>query len=128
MNNIMEYKGYYGTVELSDKDDVLFGKVLGINSLLSFEGDSVQSLRQDFQAAVEDYLEMCAANNIELEKTYKGSFNVRISPELHRALALYSASRGQTLNSTVEETIKCYFRSKNLSSNLRRDQQAARLL
>ena len=113
MSNILEYKGYYGTVEFSDKDNILFGKELGVNSLISFEGDSVQSLRDDFQGAVDDYLEMCAANNVEPEKTYKGSFNVRISPELHKVLALYSASRGQTLNATVEEAIKRYFNHKS---------------
>ncbi len=108
MNNMLEYKGYYGTVELSGADNVLFGKVLGVNSHISYEGDSVQSLRNDFQGAVDEYLEMCAENGIEPEKTYKGSFNVRVSPELHKTLALISASRGQTLNSAVEEAIKHY--------------------
>ena len=108
MNNMLEYKGYYGTVELSDTDNVLFGKVIGVNSLISYEGDSLQSLKDDFQGAVEDYIEMCAANGLEPEKTYKGSFNVRVSSELHRMLAIYSASQGQTLNSTVEKAIKRY--------------------
>lgn len=108
MNNMLEYKGYYGTVELSGTDNVLFGKVIGVNSLISYEGDSVQSLRDDFQGAVDEYLEMCAENGIEPEKTYKGSFNVRVSPELHKTLALVSASRGQTLNSAVEEAIRHY--------------------
>lgn len=108
MNNILEYKGYYGTVELSGADNVLFGKVIGVNSLISYEGDSVQSLRDDFQGAVDEYLEMCVENGIEPKKTYKGSFNVRVSPELHKTLALVSASRGQTLNSAVEEAIKHY--------------------
>ena len=108
MNNMLEYKGYYGTVELSGTDNVLFGKVIGVNSLISYEGDSVQSLRDDFQGAVDEYLEMCAENGIEPEKTYKGSFNVRVSPELHKSLALVSASRGQTLNSAVEEAIRHY--------------------
>ena len=57
---------------------------------------------------MDEYLEMCAENGIEPEKTYKGSFNVRVSPELHKSLALVSASRGQTLNSAVEEAIRHY--------------------
>lgn len=108
MSNLLEYKGYYGTVEFSAVDKILFGKVIGVNSLISFEGDSIQSLREDFEGAVDDYLEMCAQNGVEPEKAYKGSFNVRVTPELHKTLALYSASHGQTLNSTVEEAIKCY--------------------
>lgn len=110
---MLEYKGYYGTVELSVTDNVLFGKIIGINSLISYEGDGVQSLRDDFQGAVEDYLEMCAANGVEPEKAYKGSFNVRIAPELHKTLALYSASRGQTLNAVVEEAIKHFVNNKS---------------
>ena len=113
MNNMLEYKGYYGTVELSVTDNVLFGKIIGINSLISYEGDGVQSLRDDFQGAVEDYLEMCAANGVEPEKMYKGSFNVRIAPELHKTLALYSASSGQTLNAVVEEAIKHFVNNKS---------------
>ena len=106
MNNMLEYKGFYGTVEFSENDNVLFGKVIGINSLISYEGDSVKSLREDFEGAVDDYLEICETNGVEPEKVYKGSFNVRISPELHKNLALFAASHGETLNSAVEEAIK----------------------
>lgn len=51
---------------------------------------------------------MCFKKGVPPEKTYKGSFNVRISPELHKNLALFSSSHGQTLNATVEEAIKQY--------------------
>lgn len=106
MSDLLEYKGYYGTVEFSANDKVLFGKVVGVNSLISYEGKSVESLKVDFEEAVDDYLYLCAEKGLEPEKAYKGSFNVRVSPELHKNLVLYSASHGQTLNSTVEEAIK----------------------
>ena len=106
MNNVLEYKGYYGTVEYSATDNILFGKVLGINGLVSFEGDNILSLKKDFEGAVDDYLEMCNQKGIKPKKEYKGKFNVRVSPELHKILVHYSASRGQTLNSTVEEAIR----------------------
>ena len=106
MSDVLEYKGYYGTVEYSASDKVLFGKVIGINGLISFEGDSVKKLKKDFEGAVDDYLETCAEEGIEPEKAYRGKFNVRVSPELHKTLAHYSALHGQTLNSTVEEAIK----------------------
>ena len=108
MNNLMEYKGYYGTVEFSATDNILFGKVIGVKGLISYEGNSVDSLKEDFISAVDDYLETCAESGVEPEKAYKGSFNVRVSPETHKALALYSASHGKTLNATVEEAIKRY--------------------
>jgi predicted HicB family RNase H-like nuclease len=106
MNNTLEYKGYFGTVEYSSKDNVLFGKVIGVKSLISYEGDSIQSLTEDFQGAVDDYLEMCLEKNIEPEKAYKGSFNVRISPELHKNLVMFAYSHHKTLNATVEEALE----------------------
>lgn len=112
MTNAMEYKGYYGTVEFSPADNILFGKIIGINSLISYEGTSVDELREDFIGAVDDYLELCEANGIEPDKKYKGTFNVRISPELHKNLAIYSASHNQSLNASVEEAIENYISSR----------------
>ena len=106
MSDLLEYKGYSGTIEYSAADKVLFGKVLGVKSLLSYEGSSLESLQHDFEDMIDDYLETCAKDGVEPQKPYKGSFNVRVSPELHRSLAMYSLSHGQTLNSTVEEAIR----------------------
>lgn len=106
MSDLFEYKGYTGSVEYSAADDVMYGKVLGIRSLLSYEGESVKDLRKDFEEVIDEYLADCSDEGIEPEKPYKGNFNVRVSPELHKKLALFSASHGQTLNSTVEEAIK----------------------
>lgn len=108
MSDLLKYKGFYGTVEYSAPDKLLFGKIVGINSLISYEGKTIQELQNDFEAAIDDYLSLCKETGIEPEKTYRGSFNVRISPELHKNLVLYSASHEQTLNSTVEEAIKEY--------------------
>jgi len=110
MKNTMRYKDYYGSVEFSEEDNLFFGRLIGINDTILYEGDSVTSLREDFHNAVEDYLEICEHMGKEPEKAYKGSFNVRIEPALHKDLAIYSASRGKTLNSTVEEAIREYIK------------------
>ena len=112
MKNLLEYKGYYGSVEYSSEDVLLYGKVLGINSLISYEGESVAELQQDFEGAVDDYLEVCAENGTEPEKTYKGSFNVRIAPQLHKKLSMYSISQNKSLNATVEEALFEYLKDK----------------
>ena len=106
MKNTLEYKGYIGSIEFSAEDTVFFGKVLGIRSLISYEGETAKSLLCDFKNAIDDYLEMCGAEGIEPEKPYKGSFNVRISPNLHRQAALIAASTQMTLNSFVEKSIE----------------------
>ncbi len=105
MSNLLSYKNYNGTVEYSKEDKCLFGKVIGIKSLLSYEGDSVQELEEDFQDVIDRYLEDCKERNIEPEQPYKGIFNVRISPELHRNIAVYAIEHGKSLNAVVEEAI-----------------------
>ncbi len=105
MSNLLSYKNYNGTVEYSKEDDCLFGKVVGIKSLLSYEGDSIRELEQDFQNVIDEYLDDCKERNVKPEQPYKGTFNVRISPELHRDIAVYAIEHGKTLNAAVEEAI-----------------------
>ena len=40
--NEMIYKNYRGTIEFSDADRCYFGKVVNINSLISYEGNSIE--------------------------------------------------------------------------------------
>jgi predicted HicB family RNase H-like nuclease len=60
---MLEYKGYFGTVEYSEADNVLHGKVMGIKGLISYEGISLEALTGDFQDAVDFYIETCHAEN-----------------------------------------------------------------
>ena len=106
MNNTMDYKGYLGSVEFSAKDGVFFGKVLGVRALISYEGENAHDLVADFHAAIDDYLRTCEEEGIVPEKSFKGSFNVRISPELHRRAVLAATSQQMTLNSFVENSIE----------------------
>jgi predicted HicB family RNase H-like nuclease len=118
MNDILQYKGYYANVQYSAEDDVFFGSVVGINDLVSFEGTSVKGLKQAFYEAIDDYLETCKAQNKEPEKTYKGSFNIRISSELHRQAAIISAGKNMTLNDFVRYAIDM---AVNKSTKLKRE-------
>ncbi len=108
MNNLMEYQDYFGTVSYSETDDILYGKVIGIHSLISYEGKSIEELKEDFHQSVDEYLALCAEEGIPPEKTYEGSLNVRISPELHKSLAIRSQTEGRTLNAVVEQALESY--------------------
>ena len=106
MKNTMEYKGYVGNVEFSEEDEVFFGKVIGIRSLISYEGATAKELIKDFHDAVDDYLALCEAEGVEPEKAYKGSFNIRISPELHKKAIRWAESNQMSLNSFVEKALR----------------------
>ena len=108
MNNTIEYKGYYSNVEYSAKDGVLHGKIEGINDLVTFETENASDIEKEFQAAVDDYISFCKQVGKEPEKTYRGSFNVRVKPELHRAVASIAIKKGISLNQAVEQALTAY--------------------
>lgn len=106
MNNTIQYKGYVGSVEFSEEDGLFYGKVMGIRSLISYEGETASELVADFHSAVDEYLALCQEEGKKPEVAYKGSFNIRISPELHRRLAVYAAAHNISLNRYIEETLE----------------------
>ncbi len=108
MKDLMTYKGYYGSVHYNDEDRVFFGKLEFIRSLVNFEGTNVESLKNAFEEAVEDYLELCKVENKEPEQPFKGSFNVRTGSDLHRRAALYAKTQGINLNKVVTEALEKY--------------------
>ena len=105
MSNTIEYKGYVGNIEFSENDGVFYGKVQGIRSFISYEGENAKELISDFHMAVDDYLALCAKRGTEPEKAYKGTFNIRISPELHKNAAIYATEHKISLNSVVETAL-----------------------
>ena len=106
MKNMLFYKGYFGSIDFSAEDLLFFGKVEFIAPLISYEGESAKEIKQAFEAAVDDYLAMCAGNGIEPEKSCKGSFNVRIGNELHTKAAIDARQQGVSLNEFVKKAIE----------------------
>lgn len=108
MSNALNYKNYYGSVEYSSEDDCFYGKLLAINDLITFEGKSTEELKQSFHEAVDDYLLLCKEQGKEPYKFFKGTFNIRITPELHRSAVIRAGIEGKTLNSIVEAALDTY--------------------
>ncbi len=102
----LTYKEYSGSIEYSSEDNLFYGKVLGIKSLISYEGATGNELETDFKEAIDIYLSDCKSQGKEPEKPFKGSFNVRIEASLHRKAALLAAATNKSLNSLVEESIR----------------------
>lgn len=108
MKNYLEYKGYRGSVSYSAEDDILFGKVLGVRDSISFEGSSISELEEDFHSAVDDYLATCKELGRNPDKEFKGLFNVRISPDLHKRAFFKAKESNMTLNEFVSSSIEHY--------------------
>ena len=103
--NTMTYKGYLGSVAYSEKDQVFFGKVEGINGLVNFEGESVNELTEAFHEAVDDYLAYCNDEGIEPDKSYTGVLNVRLTPAIHRQIAMLARQAGLTINAYIKDAL-----------------------
>lgn len=106
MKDILKYEGFIGSVHFSSEDECFYGKIEGIDDLISFEGQNVNELKKAFFEAVSEYKELCMRVNKPLFKSYKGSFNVRITPELHRKAVQKSLMLGLSLNQLVQKAIE----------------------
>lgn len=73
MSNMVHYKGYDGSVEFSKEDGVFYGKVVGIQALISYEGKNEEELLADFHDAVDDYLKTFKAHGKEPEISSRSS-------------------------------------------------------
>ncbi len=104
--NTMTYKGYLGSVAFSEKDNVFFGKIEGINGLVNFEGESVRELTEAFHEAVDDYLAYCKDEGIKPDKSYSGMLNVRLTPAIHRQIAMLARQAGMTLNAYIKNALE----------------------
>ena len=104
--NTLTYKGYIGSVSFSEKDNVFFGKIEGINGLVNFEGESVKELPEAFHEAVDDYLEYCEEEGVEPHKSYSGSLNIRLSPEIHSRIAVLAKQAGMSINAFIKSAVE----------------------
>lgn len=108
MKNTLEYKGYYTKPQFDADTLTIHGRIEGINDYIDFETENTKDITNAFHEAVDDYLAFCREVGKSPEKTYKGSFNIRISPELHKSLAIAAFKSGESLNSLVEKAIQTY--------------------
>lgn len=108
MSNVLEYNGYTGSIEASIEDRCLFGKILFISDLVTYEAETVSDLEAEFIAAVDDYLLTCKETGTDPQRPFKGSFNIRISPELHRKAAIEANKENISLNELTAKAIDAY--------------------
>lgn len=106
MKNTLKYKGFIGSVSFEDEDNILFGKIEGINDLIMYERESVTEIKQMFREAVDEYIESCKHFNKPLLKSFKGSFNVRVKPDIHQQAAMLAKMQGISLNQLVQKAIE----------------------
>jgi predicted HicB family RNase H-like nuclease len=102
---MMNYKGYLGTVEYDDQAKIFHGDIINTRDVITFQGTTVKEIERAFRDSIDDYLAWCKEDGVEPEKPYSGRFNVRLSPDLHRQIAVIAKKKKVSLNSFVEKAI-----------------------
>ncbi|MGK3272414.1 type II toxin-antitoxin system HicB family antitoxin [Comamonas kerstersii] len=106
MDKLLNYKGYHGSVEFDLNEKHLFGKILHINDLVTYEAETVSELTNEFKAAVDDYLETCKQLDKSPDKAFSGSFNIRTTAEVHKKLSIIASAKGENLNTIANLALK----------------------
>ena len=101
----MTYKGYTSRIDFDDRDDILVGRLLGIQDVVSFHADSVAQLREDFHEAVDDYLQTCEKIGKPPQKPASGKLMLRVPPEVHGSALIAAKAAGKSLNQWAAEVL-----------------------
>lgn len=106
MKNTLSYRGYSARMEFDPDDQVLVGRVLGIDDIITFHADSVASFTAAFHEAIDDYLAACTSLGQAAEKPASGRLMLRIAPGVHAAALKAAAQSGQSLNRWAEQVLQ----------------------
>lgn len=117
MKQDLEYKGYLGSVEVDVESMVVVGKLLHISDTIAYSSTTLDGIPAAFHAAVDDYLRACEEFGDQPDTPCKGSFNVRISPDLHRQAVVLARQRGMGLNDLVQLAIQQHCSPREPSVN-----------
>ena len=104
--NTMSYKGYSARIEFDERDNIFVGRILGIEAVISFHGETVTALRADFEGAVDDYLLDCKKQGIKAEKSASGKLMLRVPPEVHGKALIAAQAAGKSLNQWATELLQ----------------------
>ena len=116
-DNVLQHNGYYGSVECDLAAGLLFGQVLFVSDLISYEADTVGDLKAAFVAAVDEYLLDCETLGKAPNKSLTGSFNVRLGGERHKLLSVRARKDDFSVNKVLCMAIDQYFEGNRIVEN-----------
>lgn len=106
MNNALNYKGFSARIEFSADDNVFVGRLLGIDDIVSFHGETIGELNKAMKESVDFYIEICEKKGKSAKKSYSGKVLLRLPDELHAQIAEAAAKHGKSLNEWGREVFE----------------------
>jgi len=104
--NTMNHKGYTARIEFDERDNIFVGRILGLRTMISFHGETVVELRDEFETAVEEFLSDCKEQGVRPEKPASGKLMLRVPPEVHGAALVAAQAAGKSLNQWATEVLE----------------------
>jgi predicted HicB family RNase H-like nuclease len=102
----VKYKGYTAVLKADEEQGILFGRVIGLRDVITFQAETVSQAIKEFHISVDTYLELCRSRQQSPEKPYSGNFMVRVNPELHRQIAILAQEKSVSINSLVARMVR----------------------
>lgn len=104
--SVLRRRGYVAKVEFDGRDRVFVGRVLGIDDVVGFHGDSVDLLTKAFAIALDDYRAACRAFGRPAQRSHSGELRLRMAPRTHAKAVMAAEARGMSLNAWIEEAMR----------------------
>jgi predicted HicB family RNase H-like nuclease len=103
---MLKYKGYTGVVEFDDEANLLFGRVIDLNAVITFEAKTASSVKKAFEDSINCYLSTCKKHNIEPQKSFSGNIRLRIPSEIHHKAYIHATRKGESLNKFITKALE----------------------
>jgi predicted HicB family RNase H-like nuclease len=107
----MEYKGFKAKVEYSADGEVFFGRLIGIDDIVTFDGRTVRKLKKAMKDAVDFHIELCERTGQAVRKSYSGKVLLRLPADLHQRIAEEAVKSGKSLNEWGRDVLERAVRS-----------------
>ena len=104
--NTMTFEGYVAEIEVDADSGLLNGIVLNTRATLHFAGRTVDELRAAFKDTIDEYRDWCKSEGEQPEKPWSGKLSLRLSPDLHRRLAMLAAREHKSINAFISGALE----------------------
>ena len=105
MTNTMSYRGYAASMNFDAEDKIIVGRVLDVDDIICFHGESVSEFESNFRRVVDDYIAACEQLGSAPEKPASGKLMLRVAPTVHAAALKAAARSGVSLNKWAEQAL-----------------------
>ena len=104
----LNYKGYYGALAWEPKDQIYYGHLIGIDTLVDYGGETQSEATASFREAVDDYLAFCEDEGREPVVPDMKEWSVPVSFRPYAMLTSEAEESGKPLQNVVDQWLDIY--------------------